>query len=233
MILMVACPPSERTVYWTMRSASALSRTCFPSDTGPGPGETRNRPPARASRVAPRTKAREIAQRASQSDGNFVLGLVLGEFLPQLLRHQLHQDLTDQAGFSRSGHPRHTGKNPQGEATSRLVQLAGERGLAFRACGAAKRWRRVTDSVTSRKCGKENLAPVLPGARTDVHNPIGTANHIQIVLDHKQGIAGSLQAVQRLHKASVSTARTRGWQKCCRDFGRQVYDVNYLRARIE
>ena len=49
--------------------------------------------------------------------------------------------------------------------------------------------------------GKENLAPGLPGTRTDVHNPIGTANHIQIVLDHKQGVAGSLQAVQRLQQS--------------------------------
>ena len=47
-----------------------------------------------------------------------------------------------------------------------------------------------------RRTAVEHLAAVLAGGRTDIDDPVGVADHVQLVLDDEQRIAGRLQPVE-------------------------------------
>ncbi len=42
----------------------------------------------------------------------------------------------------------------------------------------------------------EHETALFAGRRTDIDDPVGAADHIEVVLDHKQRITGALQLLQ-------------------------------------
>ena len=76
----------------------------------------------------------------------------------------------------------------------------GVRGGRSGRVGASKRNGRVCDSSTVfqavGRAAIKNFAALFTGGGADIHQPVGLANHVQIVLDHEQRIARILQAGQ-------------------------------------
>ena len=139
---------------------------------------------------------------------------------PEMFGDQLDQHLADQARFARARNARHGGKDTQRKSDverSRLLRVtpvsfsqpAGERGSASFGGRSSNRYRRVCDcstlGQTGRRAAVQNLATMLAGSRSDVDQPIGVADHVQIVFDDEQRIAAGLQAVQA-HRNSATVS---------------------------
>lgn len=60
--------------------------------------------------------------------------------------------------------------------------------------------------------GRDNLAAARSAFQADINDPVGGFNHIKIVLDHEDGVAGIDQAVQHFEKfADVFKMQSGGW----------------------
>ena len=129
-------------------------------------------------------------------------------------------DLADQARLARARDAGDGREHAEREGDVELVQVVA--GDARQAQPALRRARRprgggalprtgsggsATPRPRARPAGRaavEDLAAVLAGGRADVDDPVGVADHVELVLDDEERVAGRLQRSSARSSASVS-----------------------------
>ena len=106
-------------------------------------------------------------------------------------------------------------KTPRGNCASRLSRLLrvmpvslsqalGSRrgGRGDGSCGeeVAPRLRELDAAQACGRTGVENLSALLTGAGTDVDDPVGAADDIELVLDDEEGVTGALEIIERVEQ---------------------------------
>ena len=139
----------------------------------------------------------------------------------QLARHGHGQGVVDQRGLARAGHAGHADQPAGGDAQVHVLQVvaggAGEREPrqlvvdrpALRngdGARAAQVLAGERGGVALHRFGialRHHLAAVLAGAGAHVHDPVGHADHVLVVLDHDHAVAQVAQVLQRADQAVV------------------------------
>src|ERR1700677_3633500 len=152
---------------------------------------------------------------AFQSTGNLATGsdrrcsfqlfssfLLNGEGMAELLCHQLDQRLTDQTRLARTGNSGDRGKDPQGKGDIEMIQVIARDPLqpqpSLRRTDSAAGEFLAAEKISSSLrfldplqpfggTTVEDIAALLSSARPDIDKPVGVADHIEVVVHHKQG----------------------------------------------
>lgn len=119
----------------------------------------------------------------------------------QVGTHQLQQGLAHQARLAGTGDPGHGDEAPQGELDIQCLQVVASDalqaqpalGLAYRTPRRRLFGEQVTASLRGLDGRKprrwpavQDLATTLAGGRADLHQPVGPAHDLQVMLHHEQ-----------------------------------------------
>ena len=138
--------------------------------------------------------------------------LIVTAVLAQLCRQQFHQRLADQRRLPRTRDTGHRSEYPKRKIDVQVLHVVAADALqpqprhggacaAFPAGGAreqvAARLRGLDLLQAGRRPAVEHAAALLACARTHVDQPVGVADHVDLVFHHEQRIARGLELVQR------------------------------------
>ncbi|MNG91639.1 hypothetical protein D3C79_505530 [compost metagenome] len=168
--------------------------------------------------------------------------LFLAAGLAQVLAEQVEQRLADQAGFARAGNPRDRTEAAQREGHLELVKVVAADAFQLQPCLSlarlARRRQVVVEQVMAgargidlrqagRRAAVQHLAAVFTGIRADVHQPVGAAHGVQVVLDHVHRVARLLEPLQGLEQRLAV-----GWMQPGRRLIEHVDHPEQLRVEL-
>ncbi len=146
--------------------------------------------------------------------------------MAELLCYQLHQSLTHQARLARAGDAGHRGEHPQRKGDIQVVQVVpSDTAQAQPALRRSRRPRRecgVAEKIPAgsglldlrqpvERAAVEDEPAVLARVRPHIHDPVGMAYHVQVVLHDEEGVTRGLEPVERRQqRLGISGMEPRG-----------------------
>ena len=161
----------------------------------------------------------DLVQVFQAVDALVAAGHLLGAV--ELVRQGGIQNVVDQGGFTRAGHAGHRGEYTQREGHGHVLEVVfagaahGQLTLLVHGSAGGGHFDAAAASHVVagdgpgilqqllKAAGVHDFATVLTGAGSDVHNPVGFAHSVFVVLDHNKRVAHIAQLGQGFDEAAV------------------------------